>query len=60
MDALFDGPARRPESRITQREMDIAASIQVVTEEIMLRCARHVREVTGMQNLVLAGGVALN
>ncbi|MBN1943279.1 MAG: carbamoyltransferase [Phycisphaerae bacterium] len=58
--ALFDGPARRSESRITQREMDIAASIQAVTEEIVLRMARHVREVTGMGNLCLAGGVALN
>jgi carbamoyltransferase len=58
--ALFDGPARRSESRITQREMDIAASIQAVTEEIVLRMARHVREVTGMENLCLAGGVALN
>ena len=60
MDGLFEGPARKPESRITQREMDIAASIQAVTEEVMLRTARHVREVTGMKNLVMAGGVALN
>ncbi|RIK65137.1 MAG: hypothetical protein DCC65_13235 [Planctomycetota bacterium] len=59
-DALFGGPARRPESRLTQREMDIAASIQAVTEEIMIRCAKHVRRETGMRNLVLAGGVALN
>ena len=58
--ALFDGPARVSESRITQREMDIAASIQVVTEEVVLRMARHVRETTGMSNLCLAGGVALN
>ena len=57
---LFDGPRRRPESRITRREMDIAASIQKVTEEIMLRMARHAHSLTGMKNLVLAGGVALN
>ena len=59
-DALFEGPPRRAESRLTQREMDIAASVQVVTEEIMLRCARHVRRETGMRSLVMAGGVALN
>ena len=59
-DTLFEGPPRRPESRLTQREMDIAASIQAVTEEIMLRCARHVRRETGLRNLVMAGGVALN
>ncbi|MCH9007246.1 hypothetical protein IIA29_04440, partial [candidate division KSB1 bacterium] len=59
-DALFGGPPRRPEGRMTQREMDIAASIQDVTEEIMLRAARHVRSQTGLHNLVLAGGVALN
>ena len=58
--ALFGGPARSPEAPITQREMDMAASIQQVTEEIMLRCARHVQAVTGMRNLCLAGGVALN
>ncbi len=57
---LFGGPPRRPEEPITQREMDIAASIQVVTEEVMLRCARHAHRVTGMNNLCLAGGVALN
>ncbi len=60
LDALFGGPARKPESPITQREMDIAASIQLVTEEIMLKCAHHVHEVTGKRNLCLAGGVALN
>jgi carbamoyltransferase len=60
MDELFGGPPRRPESPLTQREMDIAASIQAVTEEIMLRSARHVGAQTGMKNLVLAGGVALN
>jgi len=57
---LFGGPPRAPESPITQREMDIAASIQAVTEEVMLRAARHAHERTGMKNLVLAGGVALN
>src|SRR2546425_4245889 len=59
-DRLFGGPPRRPESRLTQREMDIAASVQVVTEEIVLRMARHVQRETGMENLCLAGGVALN
>jgi carbamoyltransferase len=57
---LFDGPPRRPETPITQREMDLAASIQEVTEEIMLRCARHAHALTGMDDLCLAGGVALN
>jgi len=57
---LFGGPARKPESPLKQREMDIAASIQSVTEEIMLRAVRHVHRQTGMKNLVLAGGVALN
>jgi carbamoyltransferase len=57
---LFGGPARAPESQLTQREMDLAASIQVVTEEVMLRQARHARAVTGAKNLCLAGGVALN
>lgn len=60
MAELFEGPPRKPESRLTQREMDIAASIQAVTEEIMMRCARHVAKETGMRNLVMAGGVALN
>jgi carbamoyltransferase len=60
MDTLLEGPPRKPESELTQREMDIAASIQLVTEEIMLRCARHVAKETGMRHLVLAGGVALN
>ena len=59
-DQLFGGPPRRPESPLTQREMDMAASIQAVTEEIMLRAARHVHAQTGMRDLVLAGGVALN
>ncbi|HNT89764.1 MAG TPA: carbamoyltransferase N-terminal domain-containing protein, partial [Candidatus Hydrogenedentes bacterium] len=57
---LFGGPPRRPEAPLTQREMDIAASIQAVTEEAMLRATRHVQRQTGMKNLVLAGGVALN
>lgn len=57
---LFGGPPRRRESPITQREMDLAASIQVVTEEIMLKMARHAHQLTGMKYLCLAGGVALN
>ena len=57
---LFDGPPRESESDVTQREMDLAASVQAVTEEVMLRMARHVHETTGLKNLVLAGGVALN
>jgi carbamoyltransferase len=59
-DDLFGGPPRRPESEITQREMDIARSIQVVTEEIVLRIARNVHQELGVDNLCLAGGVALN
>lgn len=57
---LFRGPPRRPEGQITQREMDLASSIQKVTEEIMLRTAKYVRRVTGERFLCLAGGVALN
>lgn len=57
---LFGAPPRKPESPLTQQEMDIAASIQKVTEEIMLRMARHAHEQTGMNRLCLAGGVALN
>jgi carbamoyltransferase len=57
---LFGGPPRRPESPITQREMDIAASIQAVTEEILIRSSRYVYQQTGMKRLVLGGGVALN
>ena len=57
---LFGGPPRQPESELTQREMDLAASLQEVTEEVVLRTARHVRRETGMRNLCLAGGVALN
>src|SRR5208282_640533 len=57
---LFGGPPRGPEEKIEQRHMDVARSIQLVTEEIMLRLARHAHEVTGLKNLCLAGGVALN
>jgi carbamoyltransferase len=57
---LFGGPARAPESPLTEREMDLARSVQVVTEEAMLRLARYVHERTGARNLCLAGGVALN
>ncbi len=59
-DKLFGGPRRQQESKLSQREMDLARSLQGVTEEIMLRMARHVHKVTGEKNLVLAGGVALN
>ncbi len=57
---LFGGPPRRPETPLTQREMDLAASIQAVTEEIVLRAARHIIREAGIRDLVLAGGVALN
>jgi carbamoyltransferase len=57
---LFGGPPRRPEANLEQRHMDLAASIQAVTEEIMLRLGRDLHRQTGMKNLVLAGGVALN
>jgi carbamoyltransferase len=59
-DALFGGPARKAEQRLTQREMDLAASIQVVTEEVMLKLADGIARETGEKNLCLAGGVALN
>ena len=59
-EALFGEPRRESESEISEHFMDMAASVQAVTEEIMARCARHVREVTGMDKLCLAGGVALN
>ena len=59
-DEIFGGPPRKPESKLTQREMDIAASIQVVTEEVVLRLANTLHEETGEKNLCLAGGVALN
>ncbi|RMH34361.1 MAG: hypothetical protein D6690_10780 [Nitrospirae bacterium] len=57
---LFGGPPRQPESPLTQREMDLAASIQAVTEEVMLKLARSIRQETGERHLCLAGGVALN
>ena len=59
-DGVFGGPPRKPESSLTQREMDLARSVQEVTEEIMLRMARQVHRDTGLENLCLAGGVALN
>jgi carbamoyltransferase len=59
-DKLFGGPAREPESPLTQREMDLARSIQVVTEEVMLRLSRTMHNETGMDYLCMAGGVALN
>lgn len=57
---LFDGPPRRVDAPLTEREMDLAASVQAVTEEIVLKCARHVRQQTGLKKLCMAGGVALN
>ena len=57
---LFEGLPRSPESRITRREMDLAASIQKVIEDAVITLATHARELTGMRNLALAGGVALN
>lgn len=59
-DKLFDGPPRQAESEIGQREMDLAASIQAVTEEVVMRLGRTVQRETGAENLCLAGGVALN
>jgi len=59
-DGLFDGPPRQPEGPLTQREMDLARSVQVVCEEIVLRMARRAHERTGLDNLCMAGGVALN
>lgn len=58
--ALFGGPPRSPEAPLEQRHMDLAASIQKVTEEALLRIGRHAHAVTGQRNLVMAGGVALN
>jgi carbamoyltransferase len=58
--ALFGGPPREPESPVTQKEMDLARSVQVVLEDILLAMCRHVHRVTEARNLVLAGGVALN
>jgi len=57
---LFGGPPRKPESKLTQKEMDLAASIQKVTEDVMLKMVEHVFKKTGMRYLCLAGGVALN
>ena len=57
---LFGGPPRTPETQITQREMDLAASVQVVVEEVMLKMANYAYERTGVENLTMAGGVALN
>jgi carbamoyltransferase len=59
-DKLFGGPPREPETKLTQKEMDLACSIQEVTEEIVLKIGKYVFEQTGMKNLTLAGGVALN
>ncbi len=59
-DRLFGGPARKPESPLSEREMNLAASIQLVTEEILLKMVRHVHRQTGQKHLCLAGGVALN
>ena len=59
-DRLFGGPPRQPDAPLTERDMDLAASIQLVSEEIILNCARHVRRVTGLSRLCLSGGVALN
>ncbi|AFS48553.1 Carbamoyltransferase [alpha proteobacterium HIMB59] len=59
-DNLFGGPYRKPETNLTQREMDLAASIQKVTEEIIIKLAKNTARETGEKNLCLAGGVALN
>jgi carbamoyltransferase len=59
-DKLFGGPPRKPESELTQKEMDLARSVQEVTEDIVLKMGKHVYKQTGMENVVLAGGVALN
>ncbi len=58
--SLFGGLPRKPESELTQRDMDLAASVQAVAEEVVLRIAKHVRKETGLRHLCLAGGVALN
>ena len=59
-DALFGGPPRKPEDRLGPREMDLAASVQAITEEVVLKLGRSVAAETGQKNLCLAGGVALN
>ena len=58
--SLLDGPVRKPESELTQRHKDIAAALQIITEEILTKILNHVYKVTKCQNIVLAGGVALN
>ncbi len=60
LNKLFGGPPRRPEDKLTQKEMDLARSVQEVTEEVVLKMAGHIKRETGEKNLVLAGGVALN
>jgi carbamoyltransferase len=60
LEQLLGGPARKPETLLTQREMDLARSVQEITEEVMLKMAAHARRETGMRDLCLAGGVALN
>ena len=59
-DALFGGPPRLAEAELTQREMDLAASVQKVTEDIIIKLARGIVKDTGERNLCLAGGVAIN
>jgi len=59
-DRLFNRPPRKPETQITQLDMDLARSVQAVTEEVMLKTSRHIYKLTGQKNLCLAGGVALN
>jgi len=59
-DELFGGPPRRPETRLTEREFDIAASVQKVCEEVVLAMSRHIHRETGLERLCMAGGVALN
>jgi carbamoyltransferase len=59
-DRLFGGPPRKPESQVTQKEMDMAASIQSVVEEVIIKLAKSIKKETGLDNLCLAGGVALN
>lgn len=59
-DELFGGPPRKPESKLEQKHMDLARSVQEVTEEVMLRISKHIRKETNQKNLCLAGGVALN
>ncbi len=60
LESLLGGPARQPESKLTQREMDLARSIQDITEEVMLKMATQAHKLTGMRDLCMAGGVALN